>query len=296
MSADTPTKCHAFDEEKALGAYVAGHHSSSTASHKRRTAAKDAAHLLPHLKPGMTLLDVGCGPGTITCSFAPYISPGGRIVGIDPSASVIREAQEYASEQGVSTNTVSFQQADGGSLPFEDGSFDVVHSHQVLLHVKDPISLLREMARVVRRPGGLVALKEADLGTFVWYSSVPEVMHTLQQEWLNLYITVHRDTGGEPYAGRRLQAWLADAGLDLSTVISDTVYAPSYSSLADRTWLGEMWAHRLLDSGSGTRKRLLETGLADEAKLQTMAEAWRSWIKDPQGFHSWSNREFIMKL
>jgi ubiquinone/menaquinone biosynthesis C-methylase UbiE len=285
-----------FDEQKALGAYVFGHHSSATTSHKRRTAQKDAAHLVPHLKPGMTLLDVGCGPGTITCSFAPHVSPGAKVFGIDPSASVILEAQEHAKEQGLTEGVVSFQQGDGARLPFADGTFDVVHTHQVLLHVTDPVALLHEMARVTKRPGGLISLKEADFGSLIFYASSDAVMDTLQNEWLGLYTAVHRAGGGDPDAGRRLQAWLMKAGVPPSSIVSDTAHAPCYSTPEDRAWWGEMWVQRYTDPESGTRKTTLETGLADEDKLRRVAEAWLAWSKDPLGFNTWTNRQLIVKL
>ena len=95
----------------------------------------------------MTLLDVGCGPGTITCDLARQVAPG-RVVGIDRSAQVIEEARSAAAVTGFAA--VEFEVGDVFDLAFEDATFDVVHAHQVLQHVGDPLAALIEMRRVCR--------------------------------------------------------------------------------------------------------------------------------------------------
>jgi len=120
--------------------YVHGHHESVLRSHRWRTAENSAGYLLPHLAPGMRLLDVGCGPGTITVDLARLVEPG-EAVGVDAVEEPLGEARASAATAGV-TN-VSFQVADGMALPFEDGTFDVVHAHQVLQHVPDPVGVLQ---------------------------------------------------------------------------------------------------------------------------------------------------------
>ena len=128
--------------QSALPAYPNGHHAAVLASHLSRTAQNSAAHLLPHLKAGMKLLDIGCGPGTITTSFADFVGPSGEIVGIDPSEDVIAAAADRAAKQ---YPNVRFQNGDGTSLPFKDGEFDVVHAHQVLQHITEPVKMIKEM-------------------------------------------------------------------------------------------------------------------------------------------------------
>src|SRR5665213_1303064 len=138
--------------------YTHGHHDSVLRSHRWRTADNSAAYLLPHLHPGLDLLDVGCGPGTITVDLAARVAPG-SVVGIDASAEVIAEARSVADREA--TSNVTFRVGDVFALPFDDGSYDVVHAHQVLQHVGDPVAALAEMRRVCR-PGGLVAARDAD--------------------------------------------------------------------------------------------------------------------------------------
>src|SRR5690242_3631297 len=103
--------------------YTHGHHESVLRSHRWRTAENSASYLLPFLEPGLRLLDVGCGPGTITLDLAARIAPG-RTVGVDRDAGVLAEAQSALDSRGLSG--VEFRIADAYALEFDDESFDVV--------------------------------------------------------------------------------------------------------------------------------------------------------------------------
>ena len=127
--------------------YTHGHHESVLRSHKWRTVDNSAAYLAPHLTHGG-------GPGTITPDIGRRVAPG-RVLGIDASADVIKEARRDA---GAGPN-VEFSVADLYALDIGDDRFDVVHAHQVLQHVADRVDALREMKRVCK-PGGLVAARE----------------------------------------------------------------------------------------------------------------------------------------
>ena len=111
--------------------YTHGHHESVLRSHRWRTADNSADYLVPHLRPGQALLDVGCGPGTITVDLADRVSPG-SVVGVDASIGVLEGA--VLSVAG-DRSPVGFAAADVFSLPFPDDTFDVVHAHQVLQHL-----------------------------------------------------------------------------------------------------------------------------------------------------------------
>src|SRR2546429_1955490 len=148
--------------------YTHGHHDSVLRSHRWRTAENSAAHLLPHLAPGMHLLDVGCGPGTITIDLAARVSPG-ETVGIDTDAGVVAKAAEAARAAG---SDARIEVGDVFDLDAPDGAFDVVHAHQVLQHLGDPVAALREMRRVCR-PGGVVAARDADYAAMTWAPEEP---------------------------------------------------------------------------------------------------------------------------
>src|SRR6476620_12645323 len=80
--------------------YTHGHHESVVRAHASRTAENSAAFVIPHLKPGATVLDVGCGPGSITCDFAELVAPG-EVTGLDRSPDIIAQAAALAAERGV---------------------------------------------------------------------------------------------------------------------------------------------------------------------------------------------------
>ena len=97
----------------------------------------------------MDLLDVGCGPASITADLAELVAPG-RVVALDSSPSAIEAARATLAARGL-LGGVELAVGDAFALPFEDGAFDVVHAHQVLQHVHDPVAALKEMATWAER-------------------------------------------------------------------------------------------------------------------------------------------------
>ena len=243
--------------------YLHGHHDSVLRSHRWRTAENSAGYLLPRLAPDARVLDVGCGPGTITADLAARV-PAGEVTGIDAAADVLEQARQEAERRG--QRNVRFGTGDVYHLGFEDGTFDVVHAHQVLQHLTDPVAALREMRRVCR-PGGLVAARDGDYGGFFWFPGEPEL-----DEWLALYRNVARAIGGEPDAGRHLLAWARQAGF-ASVEASGSAWC--YTGPQDRTWWGTSWAQRLTESPFGDRA--VEHGLATREDLARLASAWLRW-------------------
>ena len=98
----------------------------------RRTVEKCATFFAPHLRPGMRLLDCGCGPGTITLGLATIVAPG-EVVGIDNDPERLEAARAAAREEGVAN--VTCQEASILELPFPDGSFDAAFSHALMEHL-----------------------------------------------------------------------------------------------------------------------------------------------------------------
>src|SRR5690349_1520936 len=143
--------------------YTHGHHESVLRSHTWRTAENSAAYLLSSLRPGLDLLDVGCGPGTITVDLARRVAPG-RTLGIDRASEVLEQARAHALARGVE---IELRTGDVYALDLPDASFDVIHLHQVLQHLTDPVRALRELRRVLR-PGGVLAARDSDYSCFSW--------------------------------------------------------------------------------------------------------------------------------
>ena len=271
------------DLTKESESYTHGHHESVLRSHRRRTAANSAAFLLPHLLSDMTLLDVGCGPGTVTVDLAERLTQG-SVVGVDASDDVLESARGLADAHG--TKNISFEHANAYELPFEDSSFDVVFAHQLLQHLSDPVAALREMKRVAK-PGGFVAVRDADYEAMTWYPESPELT-----EWNMLYHEVTHTYGFEPDAGRRLASWVRDAGFDPGS-IEPGASVWCYATPDDRTWWGGLWAERCTQSNFAVQAK--DSALADDVALEQLAQGWREWAAAPDGWFAVLNGEVLAR-
>ena len=116
----------------------------------------------------MRVLDVGCGPGSITVGLAGVVAPA-PLVGIDVAAQVGR-ARDLAGEHGVMN--ALFGVANLYCLPFPNASFDAVFAHTVVMGLLEPVRALTELRRVLR-PGGIIGLRDADVGTEVIFPTSP---------------------------------------------------------------------------------------------------------------------------
>lgn len=145
--------------------YYKGYSSSIGNTHKWRTVEKCLEFMLPYVRSSDHVLDVGCGVGTMTCDFGGYV-PHGKVIGIEPTKEVLEEAFSLRDQQ--KRENVSFELASAYRLPYRDNTFDVVFCHQVLVHLQDQVTALREMQRVVK-PGGFICCKEADVASAVVY-------------------------------------------------------------------------------------------------------------------------------
>jgi ubiquinone/menaquinone biosynthesis C-methylase UbiE len=181
-----------------------------------RTAARDAAFFVAHLRPGMSVLDVGCGPGTITLGLAQRVASDrvapdrvvggviGNVIGIDIQAPLIERARALAAERG--QQHVRFEVADLYRLPFADRCFDAVFGNGVLMHLAEPMRALEQLRRVLR-PGGFIGIRDADFGAVLYAPMTP-----LLQRWLELRVRVRQHNGGDPFFGRRHRGLLIEAG------------------------------------------------------------------------------------
>jgi ubiquinone/menaquinone biosynthesis C-methylase UbiE len=259
--------------------YTHGHHESVLRSHRWRTAENSAGHLLPYLDRRQSLLDVGCGPGTITADLATRVR---AVTALETSADALDLARTEIAARGL--DNVFYAVGDVHALDVADGAFDVVHAHQVLQHVADPVRALREMRRVCA-PGGVVAARDSDYAGFVWYPEVPALA-----EWLALYRTLARANGGEPDAGRRLLAWARRAGFTDVTATSSTW---CFATPEDRAWWGGMWADRI--QHSAIARQAVDSGHASRDDLARIAAAWREWAADEDAWISLVHGEIVCR-
>ena len=258
--------------------YTHGHAPSVVASHAARTVENSAAYLVPHLRPGLSLLDVGCGPGSITVGLADQLAPG-HVVGIDRSPEVLPTGPETARDN------LTFTTGDVYALDVDDATFDVVHAHQVLHHLTDPVAALREMARVAK-PGGLLAVREADYPAMVWW---PE--SAALTRWREVFLAQAQANGVTMAAARRLRGWANAAGLDDITLSTSTwLYADQQSA----SWWGQSWRERALESSFASRA--LELDLLDQQGLDVISRGWDEWSRHPDAFFSILHGELLARV
>jgi len=261
--------------------YTHGHADSVLRSHRWRTADNSAAYLLPHLAVDAHILDVGCGPGTITVDLA-RLARYGTVVGMDRSAAVVSEAAAHAKQVAVSN--VDLAVGDVYSLEYDDDTFDVVHAHQLLQHLSDPVAALSEMRRVCK-PGGIVAARDSDYSAFTWWPSIPEL-----DQWLDVYRKVARSNDAEPDAGRRLKGWALDSGLQ---IVAATAGVWCYSSRSEVQWWADSWAERVLHSAMA--EQATSRAFASEADLRRISSGWRRWASSKDAWFTVLHGEVLCR-
>jgi SAM-dependent methyltransferase len=185
------------------GSYTPGHSRNATDFMARRSLRSHGAFFLPYLTPGVSVLDCGCGPGTITLGIAERVAPA-QVIGIDFAASQIEQATANAASATV--RDVSFRTADCHELPFEDGHFDRVFSHALMEHLPDPVRAVRELYRVLA-PGGVIGVCSPDWGGFLLAPPSAALSHAIAA-----YTSLQSRNGGDVEVGRKLGVYLASAG------------------------------------------------------------------------------------
>jgi ubiquinone/menaquinone biosynthesis C-methylase UbiE len=267
------------DSETPRETYQHGHHASVVASHAKRTAEVDAAFFLPFLKPGMRLLDVGCGPGSITSGLAQRVAPA-ETIGIDASQSIVDTARSLACDKGA--QNLVFEVGDVYQPRFGAETFDAVFAHQILQHLRRPIDALGKM-RTLLKPGGVLGARDVDWGSTTFYPD-----NKGMRRFFSLYYELARRNGGEPNTGRYLRHWFREAGFAEPRV---TTSAVSYAdTTATREW-AETFSERTLKSNIADKA--LEYGIATKPELECIAAAWLEWGSDRDAFFCFSHTAVV---
>jgi ubiquinone/menaquinone biosynthesis C-methylase UbiE len=250
-------------EGPASSAYTHGYNQQIVEYMATRKTDVQAAFFLPYLRPGMRLLDVGCGPGTITIGLAAAVAPG-EVLGIDREPSQVERARVLAREKGIAN--VRFEVGNAEELPFPDGSFDAAFEHTLLEHVADPARVVREMFRVLK-PSGVIGVADGDLGCLIDEPSSEEMKETIA-----LYERLWRHNGGDMRLGRRNRSLLREAGFTQILTTSRSVDIPV-------EFEAFYFSDGLLSARLGDPITAL--GWADRATLERYAQAWADWGQNP---------------
>ena len=247
--------------------------------HVRRTAQHHAQWFLPHLQPGMTLLDCGCATGSITVGLAAVVAPG-QVIGVDRAAAEIERARTRAAETGISN--LRFAIGDIFQLEFPDNHFDAIFCHNVLEHVSDPLHALRAMHRVLK-VGGVIGVRDLDIGGIL--------VAALDERLTRFFAVFEADyagVGGHPRLGRELRGLVTAAGF---AVIEASASYDYFSTAEQLQLVSQIGSSRVKDAEFV--ERVLARGLTTTAELAAMREAWLAWPTRPDAFLANSHGEVV---
>ena len=216
----------------------------------------------------MQLLDVGCGPGSITLDLAGLVAPG-QVVGIDIQRAQIDQARALASARGATT--VRFEVGDIYELPFSDASFDVALANGVLMHLSEPVRALAELRRVLR-PGGVAGVRDPDWGASLRAPTTP-----LLDQWSTVRVRVRQHNGGDPFSGRHLRRYLLEAGF----ARADACASVESAGTSDETVRHAAFLKAQLQ---GFARTVLAEGWMDQAALDAVVAEIDAWAQRPDAF------------
>ena len=253
---------------RAAGVYSQASNPAFELELAARTAAREAAFLVPHLHPGMRLLDVGCGPGSITLDLAGLVAPG-QVIGIDIQRAQIDQARALASARDVTT--VRFEVGDIYELPFSDASFDAALANGVLMHLSEPVRALAELRRVLR-PGGVAGVRDPDWGASLRAPTTP-----LLDQWSTVRVRVRQHNGGDPFSGRHLRRVLLEAGF----ARADGRASVESAGTSDETVRHAAFLKAQLQ---GFARTVLAEGWMDQAALDAVVAEIDAWAQRPDAF------------
>ncbi|MXW34631.1 MAG: class I SAM-dependent methyltransferase [Chloroflexi bacterium] len=246
--------------------YTMGFGEEMMETFRRNTAEASAAYLLPYLRPGLRVLDFGCGPGTISVGLARAVAPG-ELHGVDMEASQIDLARSVALAGGLDNAT--FHVADVTDMPFEDGYFDVAHCHSVLMHIPDTAAVLAEVNRVLK-PGGIIGCREMICESCFTYPDYG----VIGRAWEMFEDLVAADDG-HPQMGKQLKRPLEDAGF---THVQTSAPFDDYATPRDVAFISEVVDKWFL--APEVTEAAIKYGAATEALCNQIRAAYNRWRVD----------------
>jgi ubiquinone/menaquinone biosynthesis C-methylase UbiE len=247
----------------------------SRAVFARRTGA-GAAFFLLHLRPGMRLIDCGCGPGSITVDLARAVTPG-EAIGIDLREEALTHGRQLARARGLSN--VTFQVANVYQLPCPDAALDAAFACAVLQHLAAPLEALKEMRRVLK-PGGVIGLMDGSSTITFRYPTNP-----LLEAWDKLRGLEREYRTGRPSDALQLRVLLREAGFTRTQASGAmaTEAGPPAGTLEETRRVAQ---NHLLQLRGVRGKLALEQGWVTRQEREQMAEALMAWGDAPDAFYA----------
>lgn len=247
---------------------------------KQRSFARQGAFLRPYLKPGSTVLDCGCGPGSMSLDIAELVQPG-RVYGLDSSDIQIGQAIALQEQRGV--ENAEFRTGSAYRLPYPDGQFDVVFAHAVLYHLGDPEKALAEFHRVLK-PGGLVALRDAcHAGDMMmpWSDGLAAVWAVIGK--------VFAYQGGDIDFGAEHKRVLLNRGF---REIQLSFSYDTFASEEEKDGIRAYWCRFLAEDH---RELIMQQGWSTAAELADLEAALNRWRADPASFFARARCEAVAR-
>ncbi len=250
--------------------YTMGFSDEMLESIRRYTAESNAAYLLPYLRPGLRVLDFGCGLGTISVGLAKAVAPG-ELHGVDMEESQIDLAMAVAKANGL--DNAIFHVGDITDMPFEDGFFDVAHGHNVLMHIPDTGAVLAEVKRVLK-PGGIIACREMISGSSFTHPD----FGVIRSAW-DMFEDLLAADEGHPQMGKELKTHIVDAGFTNGKI---TASFDIYNAPADVAFIYEFAQKWFL--APEITEAAVKYGAATQELCNAISDAYDRWKDHPGAF------------
>ena len=260
--------------------YSGGYSSLIVEQFKQRTLARQGAFVVPYLTPGLTVLDCGCGPGSMTLDLADLVHPG-QVYALDSSP--IQIAQARLLQQQRATANVRFLTASAYALPYADHQFDVVFAHALLYHLRTPAQALAEFRRVLK-PGGIVAVRDACHTGDLMMPESPELTAT----WETIARVVSHHGGNINFGAQHAQILLDHGFHDIRISCSYDMFV----SVAEKTDICRYWQTFL---ATDHRQLILEQQWLTEAELARQCAALAAWCAHPASFFARARGEAVAR-
>jgi len=236
------------------------------------------------LAEASTLLDVGCGLGHWSMLLYPFLKPNATLAAVDAESKWIKEAPRrfFARFPGVNKNLFTFKIGRANDLPLPSDTYEVVTCQTVLMHLADPLGALREMARVAKPGGIIIAAEPNNFFNIMAFSSLTadEPVESVVKRfefWLRYHRGKKLAGAGDNTIGDVLPGMFGKLGLtDISVTLSDKTSPlfPPYASQEQRVLIKQarewkktktgMWDSKALlkyAKAGGAGKKLLEEGM-----------------------------------